>query len=291
MQPARQQRGFTIIEAVIVIVIAGIVAGMVAVFITRPVEGYADLSRRAELVDQAEIALKRMQREIRRGLPNSVRIRNLGAGTGQVLEFFHVRSGGRYRTNPGGAGYSAAACRLRFNNTDDSFAVMGTVNAAPQNGDQIAISNWNTLGPDANAYAGDNITPSSTTITLNPADAVCSENYLSLDSAFAFPFESPQQRFYIVDTPVTYLCDTTAGTLRRYANYTTNIDHSTLDTAAELNLAGASSALVVDDVTACDFTYAPGTPSRSGLVTLTISVSQDNETIALQQQFHVSNVP
>lgn len=285
MMNGNRQHGFTLVEAVIVIIIAGIVASMVAVFITRPIEGYADLSRRAELVDQGELALRRMQRDTRRALPNSVRI----DGTGQVLEILHVRSGGRYRLNPGGAGFSAAACRLRFNNTDDSFAVMGTLSEPPQAGDQLVISNWNTLGTLANAYFGDNRSPA--TLTLNPADGTCSENYLTLSAAFQFPYESQQQRFFIVDTPVTYLCDTTAGTLRRYEGYIITADQTDVDTDAELVAAGATSALVVDNLSGCNFAYAPGTPSRSGLVSLAVSITQDNERIALQQQFHVDNIP
>lgn len=285
-----RQSGFTIIEAVIVIVIAGIVASMVAVFITRPIEGYQALSRRAELVDQAELALRRMQRDIRQALPNSIRV----SGGGQVIEFLHVRSGGRYRSNAGGGGYSAAACRLNIGSPDNSFAVMGTLGAAPQAGDRMVIANINTLGPTANAYAGDNVNDSD--IMLNPADGTCSENYLSFANNFTFPgyLALPQQRFYIIDTPVSYLCDGGLGSLRRYQNYTTNINHANVDTDAELVAAGEpdfANPLIVDGITACNFTYTPGTPSRSGLVSIGMTISLNNENISLQQQFHVSNIP
>lgn len=59
-------------------------------FISRPMEGYVDLKRRAELVDQAEMSLRRMQRDIRTALPNSVRIFDSGKG----VEFLHVVDGG-----------------------------------------------------------------------------------------------------------------------------------------------------------------------------------------------------
>ena len=39
--------GFTLVEAIMVIVITGILAGMVAVFIKAPVDGYVDSVRRA----------------------------------------------------------------------------------------------------------------------------------------------------------------------------------------------------------------------------------------------------
>ena len=50
--------GFTLVEAIMVIVITGILAGMVAVFIKAPVDGYVDSVRRAELTDAADTALR-----------------------------------------------------------------------------------------------------------------------------------------------------------------------------------------------------------------------------------------
>ena len=41
---ARRQRGVTLVEMVIVISITAVIAGAVAVFITRPIESYADLT-------------------------------------------------------------------------------------------------------------------------------------------------------------------------------------------------------------------------------------------------------
>src|SRR6266850_4952370 len=69
-----RERGVTLIEMVIVISITAIIAGAVSVFISRPVEGYADAARRAELTDIADTALRRMTRDLRTALPNSVRV-------------------------------------------------------------------------------------------------------------------------------------------------------------------------------------------------------------------------
>ena len=66
-------RGFTLLEAVLVIVITGIIAAIVAVFIKLPVDSYLDSARRAELTDVADTAVRRMARDIHLALPNSVR--------------------------------------------------------------------------------------------------------------------------------------------------------------------------------------------------------------------------
>ena len=67
-------RGFSLTEAVMVIAITGILAGMVAVFIQKPVQGFFDTARRAALVDTADTALRRISRDLRAALPNSVRV-------------------------------------------------------------------------------------------------------------------------------------------------------------------------------------------------------------------------
>ena len=52
------QKGFTLIELIVVIVLVGILASIGGIFISRPIEGYVALSRRAELVDSADTALR-----------------------------------------------------------------------------------------------------------------------------------------------------------------------------------------------------------------------------------------
>src|SRR5437588_9933469 len=68
-----RERGVTLIEMVIVIAITAIIAGAVAVFISGPGEGYADAARRAEMTDIADTALRRITRELRTALSNSIR--------------------------------------------------------------------------------------------------------------------------------------------------------------------------------------------------------------------------
>ncbi|MCX7190509.1 MAG: prepilin-type N-terminal cleavage/methylation domain-containing protein [Methylotenera sp.] len=67
MMTSRPHRsaGFTLIEIVMVIVIIGIISGMVAVFVVKPVQGYVDAVHRAELTDSADVALRRLTRDVR----------------------------------------------------------------------------------------------------------------------------------------------------------------------------------------------------------------------------------
>jgi MSHA biogenesis protein MshO len=312
---SRTQAAFTLVEMVVVIAITAVIFGMVAIFVLRPVQGFEAQNRRADLVDLAESALRRMQRDTRRALPNSVRIvcdgtlpPCTGSETRWVLELIRTTVGGRYRQGAGqgptggGIATTAVQCLLDFTTADDSFAVVGSLNDTLTAGDRLVISNWDSRGASANAYAGDNITPISTTLNLTSPDPSCDGedriNFLNGGgpAPFLFPFRSdPGQRFFIVDNrnPVTFLCDTSGGTanITRYDGYTYTLDQTAVDSAGELIAAGATPALLADNVTACRFTYAPGTPQRGGLVTLDLTVSKDGEQVRLLHQVHVDNAP
>ena len=64
--------GFTIIEAIVVIVITGILAGIVALIIGRTAGSYDSLNRRDKLQTSARLAIERIVREVRHALPSSI---------------------------------------------------------------------------------------------------------------------------------------------------------------------------------------------------------------------------
>lgn len=263
-------KGFTLIEMVMVISITGIIGGMVMVFMRAPVQGYTDSVRRAELTDIADTAMRRMTRDFRQALPNSLRVSGACSGNSACfVEFLLVSGGGRYRSaGPGDV--------LDFSVADNSFEVIGPVTNFAS-GDSIVIYNLGIAGADA--YANDN-----------------RANYVGLTgsrvsiSPKQFPFESPGNRFQVVSTPVTYLCDPAAGTLRRYWGYT--IQGAQPNVAAAAPLSTAANALLATNVSSCAFTYDTSVAiQRAGLLTLQLTVTESNESVNLYNAVHVSNIP
>jgi MSHA biogenesis protein MshO len=283
---SRTCAGFTLIEAVIVITLTGIIAAVVAVFIAKPVQGYADSARRADMTDTADTALRRIARDLRLALPNSVRI----TGGNQAMEFLSTRTGGRYRVALG----NGAEDPLDFTAVDTTFDIFGPpikfAATTLTNQNQIVFSNLGIAGV-ANAYDGSNRRQ------YNGAVGVDVSN-LSVASASALPPELQGStarlpgddkpvappRFQVVDTPVSYVCNLAAGTLKRYWGYAIS--------AAQANPpAGGQSALLAQNVSACSFSYSPGVTESSGLVAMQLSITQNNETVTLYHEVHVSNAP
>jgi MSHA biogenesis protein MshO len=289
-----KSKGFTLVEMIIVIVITGIIGGMVAVFLRLPVQGYVDSARRAELTDIADTSLRRISRDLRLALPNSVRVTGACGAAACFVEFIPTIGGGRYRADidatdnvcPGG---NANDDILSFDVPDTCFEVLGTMPPVAA-GDQIVV--YNQGNPGATAYDGSNRR------TVSPGGV--GAHSISIISVAAFPFDSCVReggitvggcRFQVVQTPVTYAFDPVAQTLTRWQGYAIQPGQP----VALPTTGTPSSSILANNVTACTFTYNP-VSQTSGLVTmhLTISEADQNgnlESVTLYAAAHVNNLP
>lgn len=270
-------KGFTLVEMIMVIVITGIIGGIVAMFLKAPIQQYTDVARRADMTDIADTALRRIGRDLRLALPNSVRVAGSCNGTAACfIEFLPTKGGGRYRAGMGGD-------ELDFSVADNSFEVLGQMPTGLVVGtDQIVVYNLGIAGADT--YAGDN----RATVSAPPAGAVANI------ASKLFPFDSPGHRFHVISAPVAYACDG-AGTLWRYWGYAIKPLQADTDTIAELDAliaAQGARARLATHVSSCRFSYdAFVVAQRSGLVTTNLGITEEGETVTLYSAVHVSNQP
>jgi MSHA biogenesis protein MshO len=282
-----RQHGFTLVEMIIVIVITGIIGTVVAVFLRSPVQGYVDTVARAELADEADTAVRRLSRDLRLALPNSVRITNSGGSI--FLELLLTRTGGRYLDEEDNV---SGGDILNFSDASDlSFQVVGALPAAAAQkivaGDQVVIYN---LGqPPVDAY---NCTANScnraTVSTIDEANRKITLASNPFAQQTPVILRSPEHRFQVVSTPVTYACNPVSRTLTRYSNYAIQ---SIQPTAAP---AGATVGLLSSGVNSCNFSYNTLANVRSALVGITLVLQRLNTnsgTVTLFQQVHVDNTP
>ena len=287
----RSQQGFTLMELIIVITLTGIVASLISTITSHQMAAYIDMSARANLVNLAEASLRRIGRDLHNAVPNSVRV------SGTSLEFVPVAAAGRYRSAPSA---TAGSNHLDISGLDDSFQVLGNL-TQPASGSRLVIYNFGWVdggGP----VAGSNLYGSVSSGTLSPAgshvispsgnDLTVTDNgvndLVTLDSAFQFSFNSPNKRFFVINGAASYVCDTGSGQINRYAGYSIQSSQPTNGAVAPLSGA-ASSALLVDHVESCSFSYAPGTTERKGIVTIMLTLIDNGERVRLINQVHVSN--
>ena len=280
------QRGFTMIEAVMVIVMTGLLMVVVAQFIVPPVQIYLNTSERTQRVNEADLSLRRIARDLAQALPNSVRV--ISTATSSTLELIPTTGAARYATE--GAG------KLDFGMLDTSFDLVGPALQLAAN-QELVFNNLGPSVPDANAYASNSgAAAQAVSNRRTAANAAGSASTITLNSVAALPVQllAPPFRVHAVTQPVSYRCDLSAGTLTRYSAYgfqSTQPDPPT----------GATTALMARGVSACSFSYENAiVAARAALVTLSLSLRSTveasgtgtaNETVSLYRAVHVDNAP
>jgi MSHA biogenesis protein MshO len=268
----KHEQGFTLVEAVIVIVITGIISAVVAVFIKTPVDSYFDAARRAALTDVADTAVRRMARDIRKALPNSIR-----NPSNQCIEFIPTKTGGRYRAEEVIVGDDTS---LNFSAADTTFNMFGGNSALPANqqivkNDVIVVYNLGIAGADA--YNGDN----TSTVASAPSESGTPvETTLTIGSKL-FPLASGSNRFHVIpanEKIVSFVCSGT--TLYRNSNY------------AYASSCPTTGGAVLAQNVSCNFDYSGSDLQRNALVRMTLKLTDSSgEAVSLYHEAHVNNTP
>jgi MSHA biogenesis protein MshO len=301
------QRGFTLVEMIIVIVITGIIGGMVAMFIRAPVQGYVDSARRAEMTDIADTALRRIGRDVRAAVPNSVRLPF--PADSSYFEFLPTRDGGRYRSAPGtgtlcnGVANNTNGDALDFsqpdglNHVDTCFEIIGRPMDFVK-GDAIVVGSTQSDGslPYKTAASG-----GVTRIIADPAGVGTAKTSVTITSTVAFPASSELDghRFEVVPADqqaVTYACINMQGgtldangdgqgTLTRYWKYNINQGQP----VPPLPI-GVANAILASNVSDCHFVYDTSN-QRNSLLAVRLTITRGRESVNLYHEIHVNNIP
>ena len=276
-----RMHGFTLIELVVAITLLGIVGSMAAVFLGNTLEGYSALNRHNDLQTSLRMAVERISRELRHALPNSV-CTDDGSGCnnpGSIVYFIRTIDAGEYQTRSGNyAGGQARAPLPVTPASTSSFDVLSgnTINATA--GQWVVVYNTD----NADIYSSGNRRQQINAITSKDTDGVTPDDVsvIQFASAVNFPTQSPSRRFHVIENNaiIFYLQGTDLYRAR-----------SSLGSPASA-IAGTEK-LLLQNVSACTFTYLPGSLLRSGLLRIDISVNNGTESLQMIHEAQVYNAP
>jgi MSHA biogenesis protein MshO len=279
------RRGFTLVELIVTLVLFGLMGATLVVFLRPAVDSWLAVRTRAALASDADHALRRMLRDVRAAVPNSIRT----PGT-QCFELVPTGGGGRYRMAADGVTAGSAPADAQAATTQ--FDVFSSLQPLPAAGDWVVVDNQN----PGDVYSGAN--RSAITALATPA-AAHGRHRLSID-ALQFPLGYDGGRFnWVPDSQkaVFYVCSGASttldgngnapGVLYRLKNYGFNAAAPTSCPA----VAGAD--VLATGVRSCRFLYNAnqGATQQSGFISLQIELTRSNETASLVLGAHVSNVP
>ena len=263
------QRGFTLIEIIVTIVIVSILGVGIVNFISRSVQGVADSADRQHIAAIAWVVSEKVSRGVRDALPNSFRV-NSASGTGTCVE---------YIPTVGGTDYLAVPTLVAADNFEvvpfPNYAA-GDVDSAR---DRVAVYPNTLSGLYSLANPG---TISSGLVSQLSAGTTVNALTLELNAAHQFLTDSPTRRLYIVRPPEMFCF--VGEFLNYYSGY--GFQSSIPDPTS------LTPAVVASQLSNGSFVYTPGTPSRAGVVTLSFDVVDAGGAMqSIAQEVQVRNVP
>lgn len=278
MRPSfKPQGGFSLVELIVVIVLIGIIGGVFAMQVLPAIRAYLVVGQRAALTHQADTALRRIVGDVRRAVPNSLRVDGP-----QCLELVPSSDGGRYRNEQNYAAGALAADYLDDARPSAAFHVLTRFTKLPAIGDAIVIGNQD---PD-DVYNGRNV--GLVKGVAASVDESMGKHRVTLTAGLQAPSGYTGARFMVVpgaELTVAYRCE--GGTLYRIA-------YPNLQPASRCTTPlPAAAPVVATGVTRCNFTYSAnqGATQESGFVQLELTLTGKGESVPLTIGAHVDNVP
>jgi MSHA biogenesis protein MshO len=169
-ETVKNQRGFTLMEMVITIVLLGIVGVMSVELIMPIIGGYTNARATDRLYNEAKFAVERIDRELRMAIPNT--LRETDGGTG--VQFGLLADAGYYSDSHA---------------DNDKIEVDSTMYGNLNINDNLSIYNTDSV----NFYNGNRVYQLTNKLAAN---------IIQLDSNLT-P-HSPSRRLYLLDAPVTF---------------------------------------------------------------------------------------
>ncbi|MGI2110265.1 prepilin-type N-terminal cleavage/methylation domain-containing protein [Shewanella frigidimarina] len=265
--------GFTLIEMVTVILILGIIIVGISSFVIFGTRIFVESSAVDQVLSQSRFGIERMTRDIRRAVPNSIRVLTATDGSYQCLELLPISASTSYLDAP--------FVPQSAQNTITAIKSIRPINAAqsvliyPLTNSEI----YNPQATIAKRFIVQSVAETSDQLTI------------TLTQNVRFTEASPLKRLYVADNPLSYCFVNTASNvdLLLYQNYGYKVNQPAPAAMGNgvLMAQNVTNALAVNPAVI----LTPSTLVTNAIVHLQPLFSVNGETFQYQHQVQVMNVP
>lgn len=278
-QPVTAQRGFTIIEIVITLLISAILAVGIVGYIGEAVEGFAASGNRNKLATSGRNVVDRIALELHNAVPNSLRV-STAQGTGdQCLEFIPFIGASNYRDAPFTGSGASQFEAIDFN---------PELTLASPAGRYAIIYPINTQS----VYAGGSPGPRALIDEIEDTGGNDGIVTVRLDATHRYSRRSPVERFYVADQPVSFCVE--GGQLFRYQSYGFQTTQCTPDTASCLPETAPDRTLIsrsIDNSSLTAFEILAATLRRNAIVAIDLNFTESGDVVRIKHEVLMRNVP
>ncbi|MDR9424109.1 MAG: type II secretion system protein [Marinobacter sp.] len=270
-----RQRGFTLVELVMVIVLLGIVATISTQFVSLSVRGAIDLGDRQQRALQGVVISEQVTREVRNAFPLSVR------ESGECLEWLPIRGGTTYQSLPAGSG----------GNKVEILPFGREISA----GSRLIVYGYGSSQGSLYESGASVPNPGPVSPPIEQVDPGDVEIAFADSETHRFRERSPQKRIYAVGNAIS-VCqkqDNNSTRLYRFTDYKpdTSGPRSFDWLSANADDSGVMSANMVKN--SLIWKVVPASLQRSAVVNFEFELfaSGSDETTHVNQEVHIRNVP
>ncbi|KII77569.1 PilW family protein [Vibrio renipiscarius] len=249
-----KQRGFTLIEMVLTMLVSSILVLGIAGFIELGMKGYADSVDRQRMQTQAKFILEKMTREVRHAVPN------IFVDQQNCISFYPIVESGFYAVS----------------GSDISFIVgNSTTNTSDLNTKRLLINPTRTLASDETLADLNNSFPMTIVTQPSPSEAV----FLLPNQSSKLVGGSVINRHYITDSNrrISY-CILDGRVVRGEGNESVAPVLMPLTDRRSVSVSG-------------NIRYTPASVQHSGVVHVDLAFTQNGESTHFQHDIQVLNVP
>lgn len=263
--PAKaRNKGFTLVELIIVVVLLGIVSIGTFAYLGFGAQIFTDVVGREQLSSQSRFAIERLNRELRNALPLSPRLHN----GGNCIEFFPIAASSAYLEIPSPG-----------NMTNNTVVIAPADLSVAQ-----ATSAYFFIGANNGLRVYSN--GSNQRRVIDAIEANDGQWTLDFTENANFVRQSPARRYYISEGPVAWCVE--GGDLVRYQGYPLSFNNPTFNAGSRV-LMGRGIANTDQQ----PFSVVPPTLQRNNLVLIDLYFSRRDgaEPLVLSHEVHLPNVP